>query len=125
MLLLDERILDDGRHVETFGRVEDGRFVLTDGGVDLPLPLAAVERVMARFGRALDPEISLDGEAIAVGTATLRRLKFHAVVDATGRDYLVWETPGAEPLAAMATTATAALRHLALSFSRAADDKPR
>lgn len=125
MLLLDERIEADGRHAQTFARVDDDRFVLIEDGVERALPVAAVERVMARFGRALEPGIALDGDAIAVGAATLRRFRFHAIVDAEGRDYLVWEAPGAEPLAAIATTATAALRHLALSFSRQTDKEPR
>ena len=118
MLLLDERIDGDGRVAQTWGRVDGDRFVLVEDGSEQALPLVAVERVMARFGRALDPGIARDGEAIAVGGAALRRLRFHAAVDATGRDYLVWEAPGAEPLAAIATTVVAALRHLTLSFLR-------
>jgi hypothetical protein len=44
----------------------------------------------------------------------LRRLRHHAPVDATGRDYLVWERPDEPPLAVIATHATAALRYLVL-----------
>jgi hypothetical protein len=47
----------------------------------------------------------------------LRRLRHHAPVDATGRDYLVWERPGAEPLAVVATMAAAALRYLVLRIT--------
>ena len=71
---------------------------------------------MVRFGRALDPEISLQGDALACGDGrVLRRLRYHAIVDAEGRDYLVWERPGEEPLAVIATTVAAALRHLVAS----------
>jgi hypothetical protein len=45
-------------------------------------------------------------------------LHHHALVDAEGRDYLVWERPGEEPLACVAATATAALRFLMNKFSR-------
>ena len=115
-LLLDERIRADGTrartHVEVIGdrlRIED------DDEASGELGIAALERVMTRYGRALDPAVVLTGEAIELpGGARLRRLRHHAPVDATGRDYLVWEKPGEEPLAVVATMATAALRYLVL-----------
>jgi hypothetical protein len=92
---------------------------------------------MCRYGRPLDPAIVL-GEAPggALGDAPrlgddalelpgghrLRRLRYHAPVDATGRDYLVWERPGEEPLAVVATMVTAALRYLVL---RLAEERPQ
>jgi hypothetical protein len=115
VLLLDERITADGTVARTWADVDGARFVLSDDrGAIGALPFAAVERVMARFGRALDPEIEVvEGDVLVLGDRRLRRLRYHAIVDAEGRDYLVWERPGAEPLAGIATTVTAALRHLA------------
>lgn len=118
-LLIDERILADGRHVHTWARVVDGRLVLREEASPLgsALPMAALDRVMVKFGRALDPEIPLVGPTLDGGEGrVLRRLRFHAIVDAEARDYLVWERPGEEPLAVIATTAAAALRHLALAL---------
>jgi hypothetical protein len=73
---------------------------------------------MVHFGKPLEAGIGLDGDALALGDRTLRRLRFHAAVDATGRDYLVWERPGEEPLVVLATTVTAALRYLVLRLSQ-------
>ena len=116
MLLLDERILADGTPARTWASVEGARFHLRDDdGTAGVLSLAAVDRVMSKYGRALDPEIALEGEVLELPDGhRLRRLRFHAAVDATGRDYLVWERSGSEPLAVIATMATAALRYLVM-----------
>lgn len=118
VLLLDERILADGSHAKSWARaVANGeRLHLTDDdGTEGELSVAAVDRVMVKYGRALDPEIALDGEHLAfAGDHRLRRLRYHSVVDTEGRDYLVWERPNEEPLAVVATMATAALRYLVL-----------
>jgi hypothetical protein len=113
-LLIDERILADGRHARTWASLADGRFQLADeGGASGALPIEALDRVMVRFGRALDPEIARTGDSLDCGAGrVLRRLRYHAIVDAEARDYLLWERPGEEPLAVIATTAAAALRHL-------------
>ena len=69
---------------------------------------------MCRYGKPLERR-SPRSESLDLGDGRrLRRLRYHAVVDATGRDYLVWERAGEPPLAVMATTATAALRYLVL-----------
>ena len=118
-LLLDERILANGSHVQTWASFEDGRVrIADDREPGALLSVAALDRVMCRFGKPLADGISLGSEALACGDGrALRRLKFHAAVDATGRDYLVWERAGEEPLAVLATTATAALRYLALRLA--------
>jgi hypothetical protein len=119
-LLLDERILADGSHARTYAslaaatpdhvRIED-----ESSGSSGELSIAALERVMQRYGRPLEPDVALDGDALDLGgERRLRHFRFHAVVDAEGRDYLVWERPGADPLAVIATHATAALRYLVL-----------
>ncbi len=122
MLLLDERIKADGAHARTWATGDGDHLVLHDeDGASGRLSVMAVDRVMVRYGRALDAEIALDGEAVELGGHRLRRLRFHAVVDAEGRDYLVWERPDGEPLACVATMATAALRFLTL---RLASERP-
>lgn len=116
-LLIDERILAGGEHARVWASVADGRVLLEDDAGALgALPVLALDRVMVRFGRALDPEIALADEALACGGGrVLRRLRFHARVDTEARDYLVWERPGEEPIAAISTTVAAALRHLVAS----------
>ena len=116
MLLLDERILADGTAARTWASVQGAHFHLRDDdGTEGVLSVAALDRVMTRYGRALDPEIALAGDVLDLPDGhRLRRLRFHAAVDATGRDYLVWERAGAEPLAVIATMATAALRYLVM-----------
>jgi len=119
VLLLDERILADGRHVKTWASAEGDRVRIADEGTPgAVMSIAALDRVMCHFGKPLEPGVGVDGESLALGDRTLRRLRFHAAVDATGRDYLVWERPGEEPLVVLATTVTGALRYLALSLSQ-------
>ena len=127
MLLLDERILADGTPARTWASLVDGRVHLRDDdGTTGALSVAAVERVMTKYGRALDPEIPLAGEVLELpGGQRLRRLRFHAAVDATGRDYLVWEQSGSEPLAVIATMATAALRYLVMRLGTDKSDERR
>lgn len=124
-LLLDERILGDGRHAKTWASCEPGAARVHISDDDSPsgeLSVAALDRVMCRYGRVLEDGISLaDADALDLGDGRrLRRLHYHAVVDAEGRDYLVWERPGEAPLAVIATHATAALRYLVL---RLADER--
>jgi hypothetical protein len=126
VLLLDERILADGSHAKSWARAAAGGERLhlrDDDGTEGELSIAAVDRVMVRYGRALDPDIALDGEHVAfANNYRLRRLRYHAPVDTEGRDYLVWERPNEEPLAVVATMATAALRYLVL---RLAAERPQ
>lgn len=115
-LLLDERIQGDGRRLCTWATSNAERMYLTDDdGTSGSLSRASLDRVMVRYGRALDPEVPLEGDALDVGEGYgLRRLRHHARVDVEGRDYLVWERPNAPPLAVIATHAVAALRYLVL-----------
>lgn len=118
-LLLDERIKPDGSHARTYATATgDDRVEIRDeDGAHGALSVAALDRVMCRYGRPLDETIALDGEALVLGAYRLRRLRHHAIVDAEGRDYLVWERPDGEPLAAIATMVTAALRYLVLRLA--------
>jgi hypothetical protein len=113
VLLLDERIAADGRRSRTWATCDGEQLALHEDGALLGvLPLAVVDHVMQRYGRALDAEIALEGDSLACGASTLRRLRHRAAVDADGRDYLVWQRPDAEPLACLATSVTGALRFL-------------
>jgi hypothetical protein len=116
VLLLDERILADGAHSRTYLTILGDRVRLRDDdGTSGELSVAALDKVMTRYGRELEPGIALDGESLDLpGGYRLRRLRYHAIVDADGRDYLVWERPGGEPLAAVGAMVTAALRYLVL-----------
>lgn len=136
---LDERIRADGVLVRTFGERVDDRIRLVDepdrptGGAGRPdeaagqslvlgeLSGAAIDRVMLRYARPLETPPDLrDAERLPVdGHGTLARFRFHAIVDAEARDYLVYERPGEEPIAVIATMATAALRYLAVNLARA------
>lgn len=123
MLLLDERIDADGRHVRTWAASKGERVQITDDdGANGELSLIAVDRVMCRYGRPIDHGIALEGESLRCGTYRLRRLRYRAMVDAAGRDYLVWERPDGEPLACVAATVTAVLRYLTL---RLAGERPQ
>lgn len=119
MLLLDERILADGTHAKTFAKLDGDRVqIVASDGAHGALSVAALDKVMTRYGRELEPGVTLDGDALELpGGFRLRRLHYHAIVDAEGRDYLVWERHGADPVAAVATMVTAALRYLVLRLA--------
>jgi hypothetical protein len=116
MLLLDERITADGKHAKTWASwsINDGERlqIRDDDGSNGAISLVAVDRVMRRYGRPLDQNVSLDGQSLRCAHYRLSRLRHHSVVDAEARDYLVWQAPDDEPVACIATTATAVLRHL-------------
>jgi len=123
VLLLDERIKADGTHVRTWATSQDNHLRISeDDGPTGELSLVVVDRVMCRYGRPLDHGIALEGDSLTCGKYRLRRLRYHAAVDAEGRDYLVWERPDGEPLACVAAMVTAALRYLTL---RLAGERPQ
>jgi hypothetical protein len=126
VLLLDERILADGTHARTHAEVDGEKVRISDDdGTSGELSVAALDRVMTRYGRELEETIGLVGDVLELpGGYRLRRLRYHAAVDATGRDYLVWERPDGEPLAAVGTMVTAALRYLVLRLSDARPQIP-
>lgn len=123
MLLLDERIKADGSHARTWARSSGDRVHISDDdGTSGELSLVAIDRVMCRYGRPIEHGIALEGESLMCGRYRLRRLRYHAVVDVEGRDYLIWERPDGEPLACVAATVTAVLRYLTL---RLAGERPQ
>ncbi len=115
-MLLDERILADGRHAKTTAILsDDGRLLIADDGEGAlgHLSPAAIDRVMVRYGRPLEDDVAVTDPGLELpGGYRLRRLHYHAAVDAMGRDYLVWERPDGEPLAAISPMVTAAIRYL-------------
>lgn len=113
-LLLDERILGDGRHARTYAALDGDRLRIDDDDASGLLSFLAVDRVMCKYGLPLDASVQLDGDMLELDGCKLRRLRYHAPVDAEARDYLVWEKPGEPALAVIATHATAALRYLVL-----------
>jgi len=118
VLLLDERIQADGKHVRTWATSDGQKLRITDDdGAGGALSLVAIDRVMCRYGRPLDHGIALEGDSLECGPYRLRRLRYHAVVDAEARDYLVWERPDGEPVACLAAMATAAMRYLTLRLA--------
>ena len=124
-LLLDERILGDGTHARTYATFVDGQVRVDDEqGPHGALSVSAVDRVMTKYGLPLEGSVVLDGEVLELSEGRrLRRLRYHTPVDATGRDYLVWERAGEAPLAVIATHATAALRYLVLRLDGERSDR--
>jgi hypothetical protein len=113
-LLLDERVLDDGRIARVWALLVGETLQFEDdSGPSGALPIAALERVMERYGRELEPSVVLDGEVLPLPEGRqLQRLRHHTPVDAIARDYLVWHRRDQPPLAVLATHATGALQFL-------------
>jgi hypothetical protein len=115
--LLDERILADGRVVRTWAARDGENVAIADdeAAITATISIAGLDRVIGRIGRPLEGGVALEGDHLELaGGHRLRRLRYHAAVDATGRDYLVWERPGDEPLAALARSVAMMLRFIAL-----------
>jgi hypothetical protein len=111
-LLLDERVRADGGLARTY--LDADGVVYDDDRALARLPIVAIESVMRRYGRPLEDGVVPEGDELALpGSRAIRRLRFHAIVDAEARDYLVFRSGSEEPLAVLATMATAAIRHLA------------
>ncbi len=126
VLLIDEHLRMDGTAVKTHLAWQDGRVtVISDDGIHGALSVAAIGRVMERYGKPLDAAISLEGPRLPLGDgAALRMLRFRAQVDVIARDYLVWEQDGAEPLAALSNGVASALRYLCLQLAEARAGTP-
>jgi hypothetical protein len=124
VLLVDERILADGRRARMWlGAIDGGRVAIQCDDGQVPagasLSVVAIDRVMAKYGVELDPEHDVAPPATADRLEldqgfVIRRLQFRARVDAISRDYLVWERPHHPPVAALATQIAAVLHYLVL-----------
>lgn len=123
-MLIDEHIRSDGELVRTHleGVGVDRVRIVADDGVRGELSAAALEKVMGRYGRPLDPDVAVTGESIELGAVKVVLLRYRAPVDVQARDWLVWLAPGTEPIAALSNGVAAALRYLVL---RIAEEKAR
>jgi hypothetical protein len=104
---------------------EDGALVVSVGGVATHLPMVVLERVMERYGKPLEDGIVLDGDGSARvdlgGGNVLHRIRHRGFYDVIARDFVVWASPGREPLAELASGISAALVHFANAARGAAD----
>jgi hypothetical protein len=126
MLKIHESTASDGSLATVSLSVERGSVLLIEASADGshdrvdPLPDGALEAVMSRFGNALDPAVRISRvAALELGNERLlRHVRHLARFDVIARDYLVYESPGSEPICALATTVAAALGHLARASRR-------
>jgi hypothetical protein len=117
VLTIDERIKEDGTRELVTLDVEAGELVLTVGSECMRLPVEALDRVMARYGKPLAPEILLDGPSLhAGGGRVLYGLRHLARYDVIARDYVTYSVPGHDALCALATTVAGALAHLGRAY---------
>jgi hypothetical protein len=110
-----------------FLRFEDGELALVSEDGCFALPDGALEAVMAKFGAPLDPNEDVAAVAtLHVGHGrALRHVRHLSGYDVIARDYLIYETDGAEPRCALATTIAGALGHLGRAAQRAVDAETR
>jgi hypothetical protein len=118
VILIDEHIRGDGVLVRThLDRDGDHVAVISDDARGR-LSIAALDKVMRRYGRALEPGVEMDGSSLELGAGrVLTAFRFRAKVDAEARDYLAWTCPGEEPIAALSNGVAAALRYLVLRLA--------
>jgi hypothetical protein len=121
VLKIHESTASDGSLATVSLSVDCGSVLLIEANADGthkrvdPLPEGALEAVMTRFGKALDPAARITCVAtLELGNERLlRHVRHLARFDVIARDYLLYELPGSEPTCALAATVAAALGHLA------------
>lgn len=116
MLKIDEFVAADGSLVQTLLTLQPGGLAIhVPPTPAATLPLQVLPAVMQRYGRPFDSEGPIAGEIHLPDGSRLWVFRHHAVVDATGRDYVAWQSADATtlPVAALAITIAGALRHLA------------
>ncbi|MBP9088068.1 MAG: hypothetical protein KBG15_18245 [Kofleriaceae bacterium] len=116
MLKIDEFVAPDGTLAQTLVSVDSGQVTVHQRpGESASLPLAAIAVVMRRYGRPFDSAGPVAGELALPDGSRLWVFRHHAAVDATGRDYVAWQSATATepPVAAIAITIAGAFRHLA------------
>ena len=122
MLRIHEVSLPDGGLEETcLSSNGDALGVHVGGALIGTLPVSAIDVVMARYAKPLSEGIAVEGPSLTLaGGRVLCMLRHRARYDVIARDFLVISAPGAEPLAELATSVTAALVHLARAAAAAA-----
>jgi hypothetical protein len=116
MLKIDEFVQPDGSSAITYLHIVEQRIMLLAPALgEQQLPIVMIAAVMKRYGRAFDSDGPIAGQLTLPDGARLWMFRHHAIVDATGRDYLAWQSnnPAEPALACVAVTVAAALRHLA------------
>ncbi len=120
MLKVHESTTARGDLSPVYVRDDGGALVVVTAEGDFPLPDGALDAVMARYGKPLEPGEALAGVAtldLGAGRA-LRHVRHLARFDVIARDYLVYDRPDGEALCALATTVAGALEHLARAAQR-------
>lgn len=120
-LKVHETTRADGSLSPVFLAVEDGTLAVDADDGTFALPDGAIDAVMARFGKPLEPsERLVHVGALELGDGrTLRHVRHLALYDVIARDYLVYEALDREPMCALATTVAGALDHLGRAAARA------
>jgi hypothetical protein len=119
MLTIHEWLNDDGSRETVELDEEDGALIVREGAVTVALPMMALERVMARYGKPLAEGIPLDGPRLDLGSAgSLYCIRHLARYDVIAKDFVVWAPPEGEPLVELAASVSAALVHLARAAAR-------
>ncbi len=113
-LLLHQRELPDGRLEHTWLEVDEGVLYLRlDDADPREVPSAVLEGVMKRYGKPLADDIVVSGPALTLeGERRLQLFRHRAFYDVIAKDYLVYASPGREPVAELAASVTAALTYL-------------
>lgn len=121
MLLIDEHIRADGETVRTTLERDGDHVVVAALDAHGRLSIAALDKVLRRYGRPLEPDVAVTGPALDLGAGrTLTAFRYRAAVDAIGRDYLAYACPGEEPIAALSNGVAAALRYLVMRLAEGA-----
>lgn len=116
-LLIHESMNAAGERETVEVSAEAGALVVRVGGAATLLPMLVLERIMERYGKPLDDGVVLDerspDQVDLGGGSALRRIRHRGFYDVVARDFVVWTSPGREPLAELATGISAALVHFA------------
>ncbi len=115
MFVVDERIDDRGAARCTRLETVPGGLRVVVGEEEAGfVSLAALDAVMARYGKPLAEDVTPRGPSLDLGDGrALHRLRHLARYDVIARDFIVLVRPEREPLAELATTIAGALVHLA------------
>ena len=114
-LRIAERWLADGTCEPTWLEVVEGVLSLRiEGGSPIEIPLATFESVMRRYGKPLADDVTLHGARLVLPAGrSVVLLRYLSRYDVIAKDYLVYSSPDAPPLAELAGSITAALLYLA------------